>query len=225
MQFAPAVLGVLKTDEVLSTTHATLAGMSKEYGDAQRTGTNVADDARLDLARVKLGAQVHHMTNNLAIVQKYLDAVKSTVGMTPDDAAAARNLRAAMQGVVAKQNDAINLVNGLVETELMGQMQLQHDHGMQSATGPESTHATAEPAPLAVAGVHVDSSSPIPGTRANLTGNTLGGHTPYDTTAGYLGSTQHEIAARESILAPAVVSAARACGGGQAPAALKSPKP
>ncbi len=201
-RIAPAVQGLLKTDDAIGAGHRALLKMGAD--------TASGSAARLEADRWYLNQVVSAAAHDARVVQALLG-----------DAGAAE-LAARLQAVATEQQAALNLLAGALETDLMGQMQSEHDVGMAGAVGPEGRGRPSAVMPsryINAAGISDRSPVPLfePG---NLSGTTLN-HTVYDSAARDLEAQQSRIETVERGAARAVIEAVPACaapGSGEAPA-------
>jgi hypothetical protein len=114
---APAVLGLMKTDELLAQSRAVYAAMP----------THSPTDLSLD--RIALGKTVAGMAHDLAIVRGLTDDPKRfpKAPSTEEDRSALQ-LRAELRAVAERQERALDLVNGVLQTDLMQQMSGMFPH-------------------------------------------------------------------------------------------------
>ncbi|HTW85134.1 MAG TPA: hypothetical protein VMD91_13780 [Candidatus Sulfotelmatobacter sp.] len=211
---APAVHGLMNDDALLGAGHRALAKMSHDAV----TSTPQA----LDLDRVYLGKVVLSLAHNVGVIDKLLnDPSRFPKAPATDDDKEAALLQSQLRAARDRQNDALNLVDGLLETEQMGQMRSDLPSQIQSATGP--SNATPLPASPTDPPNFLDTAglpdySPISSfdPRKLATSNTLG-NTPYDHILRALDVDQGRIAAAEQALTPTVVAAAYGCGAGATP--------
>ena len=105
---APAVAGLMKTDELIGETEETYRKMA-----SQGAGP-------LELARIRLDRSVTSMAHNLAIVQGLLDDKQrfASTGRAEDDALV-KGLHDSLKNVADRQNNALNIVGGVLETDLL----------------------------------------------------------------------------------------------------------
>ena len=108
---APAVLGLMKTDELLESSHRVYGQMARHTG------------LRQNLDRVELGKIVTGMARNLAAVHALLDeAPHVPKAATTDDDHTVGRLRRELQSVAERESRALDIVNGVLETDLLLQM-------------------------------------------------------------------------------------------------------
>ena len=105
----------MKSDELIA------AGQSAYL--ALAGGQNI-DDPHHDLGRVRLGIVVTGIAHNMAVVEGLL-ADKKRFPETPrsDDDRRAVQVRDQLEDVLKRQNDALNIINGVLETDLLRKMQ------------------------------------------------------------------------------------------------------
>ena len=208
---APALFGLMRLDDQIAASRATLlrvAGRPQDAAAARQPESN--HDA--DLARVRLSAAALRMARDLAVVQRVLDDPRRFPAGTSDDQQRAQALRRRLEAVAARQAEALDLINGIVETELEGQMRTEFDTKLGAAVGKPGSTGGGFGAPLAGSGLQMKEPIPLLDRRALLTGSALPGHTSYDAVAAAVGDHQAVIAKAEDVLSPLVVAAARECG-------------
>ena len=108
---APAVVGLMAVDDLLGAGRSDYRRMADESKTAQ------------NLSRIRLGNAVSGMVHDLSIVRSLVNDEKrfSRAAVTDDDRLALR-LRAQLQAVSDRQEAALNMVNGVLETDLLNQM-------------------------------------------------------------------------------------------------------
>jgi hypothetical protein len=207
-RIAPALLGLIKTDQAIGAGHR---GFAKMSDDLTMGSTN-----HLDMDRRYLGQVVTVATHNLQIVKKLLsDPQYFPAQPKTDQDRSADALKTKLLAVVAQQDDAVNLINGAVETDLMGQMQSQHDTQMVNALG--NPTAGASPIPtigpdqyMSVAGLPNNDPNSQYSQKAMNSSSTLK-HTVYDALNQGLEVQQRRIASSEYVANAAVVAAVPLC--------------
>lgn len=152
------------------------------------------------------------MAHDLAVVQRIVDDPKRFAAGSSDDRERARALEKQLKVVAERQAGALDLLNGMLETELEGQMRTEYDSKLAAAVGNVGSKAGGFGHPLAGSGLQMKEPIPILDRRALLTGSTLPGHTASDVVAAAVGEHQAAIARSEKTLTPLVVAAARECG-------------
>jgi hypothetical protein len=203
---APSVLGLMKTDELIGAGHRATLKMAHD----QSTGSSDA----IDLDRIYLGKVVTSMAHNLGVIKKLLaDDKRFPKSPATDDDRFALLLKAQLQAAAERQNEALNHVNGILETTAMRDMRKNVSAQLAGATAPESRSVPTPPPN----GAFVDASS-LPGSgpqsmyfhaerpASNTLGNSL-----WDKLALDIEVQQGRIAAAEQKLSPTVVAAATAC--------------
>jgi hypothetical protein len=206
---APAVLGLMKTDELIGAGHTVLTGMGHQVDDPQAK-FKPEGDRRADMSRVRLGQLIHGMATNLTTVRKFLDTMSATSVGAPDQQLS-QDLRAQLQSVAKRQSDALDLLNGLRETELEGQMRTEYDKNLEASSGPTGSKTKVIPPPLQGSGLQLGSLPGAVDARVMATSSTVAGHTVYDQVARSLQAQQTDIARLERTLSPSVIAAAREC--------------
>ncbi|MDQ6944136.1 MAG: hypothetical protein M3169_16685 [Candidatus Eremiobacteraeota bacterium] len=212
---APSVLGLMKTDELIGASHRALLKMAHDNGSPRE----------LELDQVYAGKVVLSMAHNLGVIKKLL-ADEKRFPKTPatDDDRFALLLKAQLQAAAAKQNIALNHVNGILEAKAMGQMRSDISTQAASSVAIENKPHTepgedrflgASSLPGSGPGGMFDHGMPL----ASTPGNTI-----WDKLAADVEVQQTRIAAAERTLTPTVVAAAAACRG-EAPLPAPSATP
>lgn len=226
-QIAPALLGLMKTDENISAGHRAFAKMSE---DALSRSTG-----HLMLDRSYLGQVVSAAAHNLELVQRMLNPKYFPAEPTTDEDKSALELKTLLQAVANQQNTALNILSGTLETDLMGQMQSEFDTNMRSAIGkPGGTNTpapgTSSPGPVdpsqyvGVAGLPDNGPNSQFSTK-NLASGTSVRRTIYDSLAFELEVQQRRIAVIEGAATRAVVQAVPLCTAPKTPSPTPSPTP
>ena len=216
---APSVVGLIKNDALIGAGHRAFAKMVYD--------TTTSSPAALDLDRVYLGQVVHALAHNAAAIDTLL-ADQKRFPKTPasDDDKLAAQIAAQLRAARDRQNDALNLIDGTLETEQMGQMRQDLPQQMQSAVGPSMAPAVGAPTPapnfLDTAGLPSYSAVAAFDPRTLGTSSTLG-NTPYDRVLHALDLDQARIAGAEQVLSPTVVAAALGCQAGASPVPTAAP--
>jgi hypothetical protein len=216
---APSVLGLMKNDALIGAGHRAFAKMAHD--------TTTSSSAALDLDRVYLAQVVHALAHNVATIDTLL-ADQRRFPKTPasDDDELAAQLAAQLRAARDRQNDALNLIDGTLETEQMGQMRQDVSQQMQSAVGPSMAPTADAPSPapnfLDTAGLPSYSAIAAFDPRTLATSGTLG-NTPYDRVLHALDYDQARIAGAEQVLSPTIVAAALGCQAGASPVPTAAP--
>lgn len=220
---APAVLGLMKTDELIGASHRALlkAGHDATLSHDATFATNAVDIDRIYLSRV-----ADLMAHNLDTVRRTLsDPKRFPKTAVTDDDLRALLLKAQLQAVADRQNDDYNHLNGILEVVEMRQMRSEVSAAMAGSVGPGGANLSAP-----VNGF-LDSSSPLPGSgpvplggSGHVAETKMIGHTIWDQLATDVEIQQARIAQAEQTLTPAVVAAATGCRDeGASPAPSASP--
>jgi len=207
---APAVMALMRVDGGLVTARKTLHDLAQNAGDPQATMKYEGNTSN-DMQRMRLAALARAMSRDLELVKVSLAGLPQRPAAGSDDRDV-EQLRARLAAVAARQQDAVNAVGGLVETELEGQMRTEFD----SRLGPELPNGDQNPPPLppAMVGSGLQMKDPLPvfDKRRQLAyGNALG-HTLYDQVSNDVGRLQTSIATEERAVTPALETAAHTCG-------------
>ena len=130
---APAVLGLMTVDELL--------GVSR--GDYRRMAGD--SDLAQNFGRIRLGKTVLAMARDLAVVRGLLNDQRRfpRTAVTDDDRLALR-LRSQLQAVADRQEAALDMVNGVLETDLMSQMMSGIPRAPQYGGSRHFYHAVAD---------------------------------------------------------------------------------
>jgi hypothetical protein len=200
---APSVLGLMKTDDLVGASHRALLKTAHDQ--------TAASPESVQIDRIYLAKVVAAMAHNLGVVKKML-ADDKRFPKTPasDDDRYALLLKAQLQAAADRQNDALNHLNGILETEGMGDMRRDLSTAMQSTTSIPG--ASPPPATGFLDASSVPGAGPLPlgGTGVVPPGHTLG-HTVWDELAADIEIQQARIAQAEQALTPTVVAAAAGC--------------
>jgi hypothetical protein len=215
-RIAPAVLGLMKTDELIGAGHRALIKSGKdEIQPPVPSGVDGMPKAALDLDTAYLERVVQAMAHNLRLIERVLDDPKAfPKNAATDDDRYALLLKAQIQAAADRQNDTLNRINGVLESQGMNSMRQDVSIAMQSATGPVNSKRAGSggggtgffgpasfpgPGPTGLNGI---SAVPPPNTA---------GHTIWDELAGDLVIEQTRIAHAEQTLTPTVVAISARC--------------
>jgi hypothetical protein len=224
---APAVLGLMKTDELIGASHRALVKMAAD--SALPKSPDGSPPPALELDKVYAGKVVTAMAHNLGVIKKMLsDEKRFPKKPLTDDDRFALLLKAQLQAAADRQNLALNHLNGVLETRAIGEMRGGISTQMSSSVGiankplpepGEEAFLGASSLPGSGPGGMFERGTPL----AKTAGNTI-----WDTLALDVEVQQARIAAAEQTLTPTVVAAAAACNGdapSQAPSApLREPQ-
>ncbi len=230
---APAVLGMMKSDELVGAGHRAFRKMA----DDQTARSAEA----LDLDRIYLGKVATSMAHNLAVVDKLLDDEKRfPKTAATDDERIAQTLKRQIAAVADEQRKALNTFNGVLNADEQGRMQAEFPgwrNGILNAVALESRRGSlATPMPRAE-GMGKDPTAfvgeaglnlPVAGKmdldpRALASKTTAKGHNIYDLLSGFVEIRQTAIAKAEHTLTPNVVAISAACRSELAPAPSPTP--
>jgi hypothetical protein len=203
-QIAPAVLGLMKNDEVIGAGHRAFTKMSE---DALSRSTG-----HLALDHAYLGQVISAAAHNLELVQRLLaDRTYFPDEPQTDEERSALELKARLQAVLTQQNAALNILSGTLETDLMGQMQSELDTNLQTAAGKPGGMSTPKPIDpsqfIGAAGLP-DAGPNSRFSTKNLASGTSAKRTIYDSLAVALEVQQRRIAVVERVATQAVVHSA-----------------
>jgi hypothetical protein len=206
-RIAPTVLGLMKTDELIGAGHRALLKSGQDQIQPSGTVTNGA----LELDYVYLERVVQAMAHNLQVIKLALsDATAFPRKAVTDDDRYALLLKAQLQDAADRQNDTLNRINGVLESQGLITVRRDISTSMQSSAGPVNpigssgagffdTSALPGSGPLALSGI---SAIPPSGTA---------GHTIWNELAHDVEVEQMRIAHAEQTLTPTVVAIAVAC--------------
>jgi hypothetical protein len=202
---APSVLGLMKTDDLIGAGHRAVLKTAHD----QTAGS----PETMEMDQLYLDKVVAAMAHNLGVVKKMLaDDKRFPKTPSSDDDRLALLLKAQLQAAADRQNDALNHLNGILETDAMGSMHKDISSAMQGSLTP-----TSGSTPVSAAGGFLDSSSvpganplPLGASGAIAPSHTLG-HTLWDRLAADIEVQQARIAQAEQTLTPTVIAAAAGC--------------
>jgi len=209
---APAVLGLMKTDELIGAGHRALIKSGQDLiQPSGPTGDPATPKAALDLDYVYLERVVHAMAHNLQLIKRVLDDPKAfPKNATTDDDRYAQLLKAQIQDAANRQNDTLNRLNGVLESQAMNSMRQDISTQMQSTT--KTTGNPGSPGSGFFDSLSLPGSGPAPmnGISAVAPANTAG-HTIWDELARDVEIEQTRVAHAEQTLTPTVVAVAAGC--------------
>ena len=155
------------------------------------------------------------MAHNLQLIKRVLDDPKAfPKNAATDDDRYALLLKAQIQAAADRQNDTLNRINGVLESQGMNSMRQDVSIAMQSATGPVNSKRAGSGG--GGTGFFGPASFPGPGP-TGLNGisavppSNTAGHTIWDELAGDLVIEQTRIAHAEQTLTPTVVAISARC--------------
>jgi hypothetical protein len=215
----PLLVGTERNDEAISAGHR---GLSKMDSDSALH----MSDAALELDRRYVRQVADVLAHNLDLMKKLLASDAFPVKISDSDDQAAAIVKAHLEDIVAKQKDALNLMDGTIETDYLGQMQSERNTSMDAATGNPASAPSASPLGgggggyLSVAGLQNTGSFPD----YRLTTGSTRGHTMYAVIVGQLEGTQLNLASDERQVDHDVITAVSLCKAEtQTPAASPTP--
>ena len=221
---APALVGLMKTDELIGASHRALVKMSAD--SALPKAPDGSPPPALELDKAYAGKVVRSMAHNLGVIKKMLsDEQRFPKKPLTDDDRFALLLKAQLQAAADRQNLALNHLNGVLETTAMGDMRKDVSTQMSSSVSipNQSLPAPGEDAFLGASSVPgsgpggmFERGMPL----AKPVGNTI-----WDKLALDVEVQQQRIAAAEQTLTPTVIAAATACKGDAAPLPAPSATP
>ncbi|MEO6990917.1 MAG: hypothetical protein ABI346_08950 [Candidatus Baltobacteraceae bacterium] len=218
---APTLVGLVKNDEVIGRGHQVVMKMRDDLKNNSSTA--------LDLDRSYMETVVRALAHNLEIVDKLLgDSKRFPRFAKNDDERQALAMRDQLQAVSTSQMAALNVLDGQLETDLLGQMQTTPGlDTMKSVIGPETRNtpppSAATPGPptyLSVAG--------LPSTDPQFDPRTLGasgllGNTAYDKFLSAIEVQQVRVDSNEHVASDTIVKLAPGCGARAVPAPSPTP--
>jgi hypothetical protein len=209
---APAVLGLMKTDELIAAGHRALIKSGQDQiQPSAPTGVDRSPKAALDLDRAYLERVVQAMAHNLQLIKRVLDDPKAfPKNAATDDDRYALLLKAQIQDAANRQNDTLNRINGVLESQGMNAMRQDISTGMQSSTGPTNSMGSPGAGFFDTLSLPGSGPSPLNGISAVPPSNTAG-HTIWDELARDVEIEQTRVAHAEQTLTPTVVAVAAGC--------------
>jgi hypothetical protein len=199
---APSVLGLMKTDELIGASHRAVLKMAEDS----------TSPTALDLDKVYAHVVVSRMAHNLAVIKKLLaDEKRFPKKPATDDDRLALLLKEQLQAAADRQNVVLNHVNGILETQAMGQMRSDISTQAAGSVAIENKPHTEPGEDQFLGASTLPGSSPggmfERGSQLSKTlGNSIWGKLALDVEVQ-----QTRIAAAEQTLTPTVVAAAAAC--------------
>lgn len=203
---APSLLGLMKTDDLIGAGHRAVL---KTAHDQTAASTEAIQMDNLYLEKI-----VAAMAHNLGIVRKML-ADEKRFPKTPitDDDRYALLLKAQLAAAADRQNDALNHLNGILETEGMTAMHKDISTSIKSALTDPGGPPMSSVSPTGF----FDSTS-VPGSGPQALGQSsaiapsgIVGQTIWNRLAADIEVQQAHIAAAEQTLTPTVIAASIAC--------------
>ncbi|HYZ17623.1 MAG TPA: hypothetical protein VE591_14525, partial [Candidatus Acidoferrum sp.] len=201
---APTLLGLMKTDEIIGAGHQAFAKMA--HDQVARSGSALEMD-RLYLSKVAIS-----IAHNLTVVEKLLgDPARFPAKPTTDDEQFALEVKARLKDVANAQRTALNIIQGTIETDKLGQM--QNDMGTLPALTGKTSNSDygAATSFLDVAGL--PSYAPVSALdrRSLIASNTTAGKSAYGRLLTALEQQQGQIQRVEAPAGITVTAAAVAC--------------
>lgn len=227
----PAIAGVLKNDEAINAGQVLLA-KTRDDSTAAAPGAITVD---LGMDRARLGRVTVVLAHNLQVIRALLARLPKPGSETGDkDVAAQANLEAKLFDIVETQNAALNVLNGELETDALGQMQHEFPTGMgPPIIGKDGHDEGSRSSYLTVAGLPTSpreagfASASLPqddGLDAkNLLSSSVRGHTVYDSLMRSIHDQQAHIEVSENAEAALIFVTIDTCrgflpsGGGASP--------
>lgn len=203
---APALLGLMKSDEIVGAGHRAFAKM--------RSDAIAQSPQALDMDRIYLDRVARATAHNLIVVDKMLaDERRFPRKPATDDERFADDVKARLLAVRDAQRRALDVISGTLETEALGRMKSERDTQMDASLAAKpSRGSTADPnAFIDVAGLNLPSPVSALDPRTLNVSSGIPGRTAYDRILGTLETRQAEIARVEAPAATTVTAAALAC--------------
>jgi hypothetical protein len=212
----PALAGLIQDDKDADVGRLAFEHLSADFL-AHAKGAQAMD-------RLALANAGYALVHNLAAIDALLEE-KNFAGVSAADSAVSLNMRSTLANVAQKQRALINLINGVVETDRLGQMQNEFPDSNVVASAATSNVAagkgtviatpapavTDEPAYVSVAGLPNSAYDAV--SQANAHSQTLLSSTVYGKAADLLARQQRAIAWDERTTLAAILPAVTACGG------------
>lgn len=220
---APTLAKLIEGDRRIASGRSTFGLMGRHQ---------VLKDAdRMEFDRIALGSAVVTLARSVGAAETLLsDKRRFPAHPATDDERDAAAMKAQLQAVVDEQKNALNILSGVLETDLLGQMQHEFPDAIAKATAPASSSPTPDPSDgvsyLDVAGIDNGTTTPADGgVDLRTTHRGLFGGTLYDNFAAELGTLQRKIATVEGLAADTVTIAVADCRRTPSPAPSASPQP
>lgn len=202
---APALLGLMKSDEIIGAGHRAFAKM--------RSDAVAQSPQALEMDRLYLDRVARAMAHNLVVVDKMLaDERRFPRKPVTDDERFADDVKARLLAVRDAQRRALDVISGTLETEALGRMQSERDTQMDASLAAKPPHAsTGDNAFIDVAGLNLPAPVSALDPRTLNASSSMPGRTAYDRILGTLEARQAEIVRVEAPAATTVTAAALAC--------------
>jgi hypothetical protein len=234
---APAIAMILQNDQTIKKgpdlfslyNKAALYGTDNSasndngaHGGAPMTGESANGTMTPSQSMALLGMEnlVSPIANNIIAVQKLLDSPALTNGTgIPDDDKRLQDIREKLLKALATQNAALDIINGFVATQQMGDLQHAGQEYISAIDQPDKQQTSATPGPNPLlqdpnqAGLPPN---PYDLNLANVPGLTLG-YNPVTRLLEALHWTIDQTGTRENDAAKAVMSSAAVCAAGAPP--------
>jgi hypothetical protein len=243
---APTVGMMLENDRVMKNSPKLFSDYNKDalYG-IDNTVSNAAGpnggtvmqassgtmNAAQNMTILKMENMVSPIANNIIAMQKMLDTPALMHGTgNPDDDKKLASIRNKLLQAIADQNATLDIINGFLQTQQMGDLQHSGDEylaatSQSDVTGKASTQSPATANPLLAnpnqAGLPANPYAIDP---ANIPGLTLGAN-PVTRMLEAVNWTLQQTAANENEAGTAIMGAAQECGAGAPAAPAASPAP
>ncbi len=201
---APTLLGLMKTDDIIGAGHQAFAKMA--HDQVARSGPALEMD-RLYLSKVAIS-----IAHNLKVVDKLLaDPARFPAKATTDDEQFALEVKARLADVAKAQRSALDIINGTIETDKLGQMQTEFPTQPATTQNTTTSDYGAPTSFLDVSGLPSYAPIPVLDRRPLLAGNTAAGKGAYDRLITALELQQAQIQRVEAPAGVTVTAAAVAC--------------
>ena len=168
-----------------------------------------------DMALQRMEQLVPSLAQNVIAVQKLVESLSKPTGDASDDQRLAK-IREELLKTIAMQSVSLDLINGFVTTQQLGDMQHAGEEYVDSINGTETTGQTTPP-PNGALEAQSDPNSPgLPPNPyavdiAAMPGLAIG-YNPVSRVVSVLGAVQEDTASREKELAKSVGDVATLCG-------------
>ena len=241
---APTVGMMLENDRVMKSSPKLFSDYNKDalYGvdnsvsnsSGPNGGTVMQDSGTMNAAQnmtiLKMENMVSPIANNIIAMQKMLDTPALMHGTgNPEDDKKLAAIREKLLKAIADQSATLDIINGFVQTQQMGDLQHQGDEYLNATQQTDVTGKAAITAPATANPLLADPNqaglpaNPYAIDPANIPGLTLGAN-PVTRMLEAVNWTLQQTAANENDAGAAIMGAAQECGAG-APAPAASPAP
>ncbi|HEY4441081.1 MAG TPA: hypothetical protein VGN14_11550 [Candidatus Elarobacter sp.] len=215
---APTLLKVMEADVKIAAGANAFASMSNHQ--------IMHDRGRMQFDRMALGNAVMGLARSIIEAERLLeDKHRFPAAPSTDDERDAAAMKSQIEAVLAQQKAALNVMSGVYETELMGQMQKDLPDTIKDATAQTESHprfADTDDGVSYLGRTGLAAASPPPKSPPSMgPTHALIGATIYGGSASSLVASSKRIEGVESLAAAAVMNAAADCR--RTPAPVPSP--